>query len=73
MQTMIHELNDKIEAVISRYEHAKTENETLKNELNSLKESIHAKDAAIVKLEEANALKDIEIEEIVNKIELALG
>jgi peptidoglycan hydrolase CwlO-like protein len=73
MQTMIHELNDKIEAVISRYEHAKTENETLKNELNSLKESIQAKDAVIVKLEEANALKDIEIEEIVNKIELALG
>jgi len=73
MQTMIHELNEKIEAVISRYETVKTENEMLKKELLDLQESSQTKDATILKLEEANALKDLEIEEIVNKIELALG
>lgn len=73
MQTMIHELNEKIDAVISRYESVKTENEILKNELSAIKEGSQTKDETIIKLEEENALKDLEIEEIVNKIELALG
>ena len=38
-----------------------------------MKVQSEAKDQTIQKLEEENALKDIEIEEIVKKIESALG
>jgi len=73
MLTTIEQLNDKIDAMVTRYETMKTENETLRNEVISVKGQGEAKDVTIVKLEEENALKDMEIEEIVKKIELALG
>lgn len=70
---MIEQLNEKIEAMMSRYNEMKNENETLRNEVMNAKAQSEAKDAQIKRLEEENALKDIEIEEIVKKIELALG
>ncbi len=73
MQNMIEQLNEKIEAMMSRYNEMKNENETLRNEVMNAKAQSEAKDAQIKRLEEENALKDIEIEEIVKKIELALG
>lgn len=73
MQTIIEQLNEKIDAMVSRYEIMKNENRTLQNEVASTKAQSEAKDAQIRKLEEENALKDIEIEDIVKKIESALG
>ena len=73
MLTVIEQLNEKIEAMVTRYEALKTENETLRNEVVTTRGQSEAKDARISKLEEDNALKDIEIEDIVKKIELALG
>lgn len=73
MQTIIEQLNEKIDAMVSRYEMMKNENRTLQNEVASAKAQSEAKDAQIRKLEEENALKDIEIEDIVKKIESALG
>ncbi|MDF1879939.1 hypothetical protein JHD50_01255 [Sulfurimonas sp. MAG313] len=73
MLTTIEQLNEKIDAMVTRYETMKNENETLRMELISCKGQSEAKDATINKLEEENALKDIEIEEIVKKIEIALG
>lgn len=73
MQTIIEQLNEKIDAMVSRYEMIKNENRTLQNEVASAKAQSEAKDAQIRKLEEENALKDIEIEDIVKKIESALG
>jgi len=73
MQSMIEQLNEKIDAMMIRYENMKHENESLRNEVMSAKAQSEAKDAQIKRLEEENALKDIEIEEIVKKIELALG
>ena len=73
MLTVIEQLNDKIGSMVARYEAMKAENETLRNEVVSAKGQSEAKDAQITKLEEENALKDIEIEEIVKKIEMALG
>jgi len=70
---VIEQLNEKIDAMVTRYEGMKAENESLRNEVVTLKGQSEAKDATIMKLEEENALKDIEIEEIVKKIELALG
>lgn len=73
MQTIIEQLNEKIDAMVSRYEMMKNENSTLQNEVASVRAQSEAKDVQIRKLEEENALKDIEIEEIVKKIESALG
>ena len=70
---MIEQLNEKIDAMVSRYDNMKHENESLRNEVVSAKAQSEAKDAQIRRLEEENALKDIEIEEIVKKIESALG
>ena len=73
MQKTIEELNTKIDAILSRYESIKDENKSLQNELLNAKAYSEAKDTQITHLEEENALKDLEIEEIVKKIELALG
>lgn len=73
MQTIIEQLNEKIDAMVSRYEMMKNENRALQNEVASAKAQSEAKDAQIRKLEGENALKDIEIEDIVKKIESALG
>ncbi len=73
MMNIIEQLNEKIDTVVSRYETMKIENETLRNEVVSYKAQSEAKDTQINKLEEDNAMKDIEIEDIVKKIELALG
>ncbi len=70
---MIEQLNERIDTMVGRYDNMKHENESLRNEVMSAKAQSEAKDAQIKKLEEENALKDIEIEEIVKKIELALG
>ncbi len=72
MQT-IEQLNEKIDTIVARYEAMKSEVEGLRNEVAAAKAQSEAKDAVIKKLEEENALKDIEIEEIVKKIESALG
>jgi len=73
MQNMVEQLNIKIDAMVSRYDTMKQENESLRNEVMSAKAQSEAKDALITRLEEENALKDIEIEEIVKKIESVLG
>ena len=70
---MVEQLNIKIDAMVSRYDNMKHENESLRNEVVSAKAQSEAKDAQIRRLEEENALKDIEIEEIVKKIESVLG
>lgn len=73
MKTTIEQLNEKLDAMVSRYNTMKQENETLRNEVAVAKAQSEAKDTQIRKLEDENALKDIEIEDIVKKIESALG
>lgn len=73
MQKIIEQLNEKIETMVSRYDTMKNENETLRNEVMSAKAQSEVKDVAITRLEEENMAKDIEIEEIVKKIESALA
>ena len=71
--TVIDQLNEKIDAMVSRYDTMKSENNSIRNEVVSAKAQSEAKDTLINKLEEELAMKDLEIEEIVKKIELALG
>lgn len=73
MQTIIEQLNEKIDAMVTRYENMKNENEALRHEIMNVKAQSEAKDTLISRLEEENTLKEIEIEDIVKKIESALG
>jgi SMC interacting uncharacterized protein involved in chromosome segregation len=70
---MIEKLNEKVAALLDKYNALKSELIQAKNELSALREGESEKDQLIKQLQEENAMKDLEIEEIVNKIESILG
>jgi cell division protein ZapB len=66
-------LNEKIDGLLAKYEDAIKKVEELETEvanLNSKKEELEAQNAD---LQENLALKDLELEEIIGKIEVILG
>lgn len=72
-QTALDKLSEKITSILQQYHALKGENEMMRNEIVTLKADCELKNQEIEKLHEENAKKDIEIEEIVNKIESILG
>ncbi len=72
-QTTLEKLDEKVSEVLIQYHELKSENETIRNELITLKGQKEIQDQEIDKLTEENTMKDLEIEEIVNKIESILG
>jgi cell division protein ZapB len=72
-QTILEKLSDRVSEILQQYHAIKDENETLRNELIQEKAQRELKDQEIEKLTQENAMKDLEIEEIVNKIESILG
>jgi len=72
-KTNLDKLSEKVSQILQEYNSFKRENETIRNELITLKAQRELQDAEIEKLREENAMKDLEIEEIVNKIESILG
>ncbi len=68
-QSNLDMLNEKVSQILQKYNSIKSENETIKNELTILKAQ---KDQEIERLVEENRMKDLEIEEIINKIESML-
>ena len=72
-ETPISTLNDKISQIIEKYNSLKEENDKFKMELITLKAEKEVKAQEIEKLLEENVMKDLEIEEIVNKIETMLS
>jgi len=72
-KTTLEKLNDKISQVLQQYHELKSENEVLRSELIQEKAQRELKDQELEKLTEENAKKDLEIEEIVSKIESILG
>jgi len=72
-QTTIEILSDKVSQILQKHNAMQNENEMLRNELVTLKAQSEAKGQEIEKLTEQNVMKDLEIEEIVNKIESILG
>ncbi|HIP54415.1 MAG TPA: hypothetical protein EYH11_02975 [Sulfurimonas autotrophica] len=72
-QTALEKLNEKISNFLQEYHTLKGENEMMRNEIVTLKANCELKNQEIEKLNQQNAQKDIEIEEIVNKIESILG
>ncbi|WP_353661881.1 hypothetical protein [Hydrogenimonas sp. SS33] len=70
---VIEQLSRKIDEVLSQLKTLKEENARLRNELVAAKAQNEAKDAQIAKLNEELAMKDLEIEEVIGKIEAILG
>ena len=66
-------LNQKVTQILQNYHSLKEENELLRNEVTTIKAQSEIKDQELEKLREENLEKDIEIEEIVAKIESMLG
>lgn len=69
-QTNLDKLSERVSQILQKYNAMKSENDTIKNELTILKAQ---KDQEVERLIEENRMKDLEIEEIVNKIESMLG
>ncbi|WP_456452486.1 hypothetical protein, partial [Hydrogenimonas sp.] len=70
---VIEQLAEKIDSVVARLRSLEEENARLRNELVAVKAQNEAKDAQIAKLNEELAMKDLEIEEVIGKIEAILG
>ncbi len=70
---VIEQLAKKIDEVVARLKRLEEENSRLRNELVAVKAQSEAKDAQITKLTEELAMKDLEIEEVIGKIEAMLG
>ncbi|WP_457593312.1 hypothetical protein [Hydrogenimonas sp.] len=70
---VIEQLARKIDEVIARLKRMEEENSRLRNELVAVKGQNEAKDAQIAKLTEELTMKDLEIEEVIGKIEAMLG
>ena len=69
----IHTLTDKINELLERYNELKETNESLRNELVSVKAQNEAQKNEITRLEEELRSKNVESEDIAKKIEAVLG
>ncbi len=72
-QTTLEKLDEKVSSILQKYNTLKNENVTLQTEVATLKAEKELKDQQILKLEDDNTMKELEIEEIVSKIEGILG
>jgi len=70
---LLSKLNEKIDNLLKNYEELQKENENLKLALENNKELLAQKDSELLECKEQMALKEIELEEVVSKIEAILG
>ena len=66
---ILAKLNEKINGLLKRYNSLKEENENLKLEYENIKALLEEKDLELLKCKEEIALKELEAEEILTKIE----
>jgi SMC interacting uncharacterized protein involved in chromosome segregation len=67
-QTALEELSTKIMLLVEKYNRMKDEHSKLVNELNQARKQIEEQKQEIVRLQEEDELKNMEIEEITQKI-----
>ena len=72
-KTTVEKLADKVSLAVEKYNEVTAKNATLTEELAAAKAEIEAKNREIDDLTEQNEMKELEIEEIVSKIESILG
>ena len=66
-------LSEKIQDLLARFEELKAQNDTLRNEIITVKAQNEAKDVQINRLQEELRAKEIESDDIFGKIEAVLG
>jgi len=67
-QTALEELSAKVMLLIEKYNKTKDEHDTLINEIETLKRKIEEQKLEIIRLKEEEELKNMEIEELTQKI-----
>jgi len=67
-QTALEELSAKVMLLIEKYNKTKDEHDNLVNQIESLKKIIEEQKLEITKLKEEDELKNMEIEELTQKI-----
>jgi len=70
---ILTKLNEKIDSLLKNYEELKKENENLKLEIENYKNRLEEKDASLLECQEKMTLKELELEEVLSKIEQILG
>ena len=70
---VLEKLDQKIDELLTKVKALQNENETLRQDLVNTKAQCEIKTAEIQRLQELNAQKEREIEEIVSKIESMIG
>ena len=71
--TLSETLNQKIDRLIEAHEHLKSENQMLREELQSFKQRLEEQEELLLTHEGSVDIKESEIEAIINKLETALG
>lgn len=69
----IEKLNQKVSQIIQQYHLSKSENDMLRQEIAALKAKQQLLEVELQRLSDLNTQKDIEIEQIANKIESIIG
>ncbi|NPA12060.1 MAG: hypothetical protein GXO62_07445 [Epsilonproteobacteria bacterium] len=70
---LLAKLNEKIETLLKNYEELQSENARLNNELNLIRETLEEKEVELLECKENMALKELELEEVLAKIESIIG
>ena len=70
---LLEKLDKKIDEILQRYNRLKEENETLRRELVTCKAASEEKEKEIERLRDEIAMKNLEIDEIIKKIEQFVG
>ncbi len=70
---LMEKLSDKIEELLAKYQELKQENDTLRRELLTCKAASEEKDKEIERLRDELAMKNMEVDEIIKKIESLVG
>jgi outer membrane murein-binding lipoprotein Lpp len=71
--SIVEQLAKKVDDIVARVRALEEENSQLRNEVVAVKAQNEAKDAQIAKLNEELMMKDLEIEEVIGKIEAILN
>jgi len=67
--SIMERLNKKIEELGAKIDYLKSENSRLGDENTSLKNSLVEKDMTITKLKDESGMKELEIEDVIKKLE----
>ncbi len=70
---LMEKLSDKIEKLLAKYQEISQENDTLRRELLTCKAASEEKDKEIERLRDELAMKNMEVDEIIKKIESLAG